>query len=453
MADGRRRGAHPARHERQRRLRRARRRPADDRADGPAGGVARRRGRGPSRLPGPRRVRAAGPRHGAGRARGVDRLPGRGGRRRSRPTRACRCGTSSRTARCTTRRRGILRWRRSSRGRFARVSPSLVLVGLAGSALIAAGRAAGLPDGRGGVRRPGVRGRRLAAVATPRRCGPRGPIRSWPRRRCRSSATGGSRPRRLRRSPSAPTRSASTATAPAPRRSRGRSGRRWRPRPAVTVAALEAVSRGRASGSSRWASRRCSSTFGDAHRSGRSAARARAIAAAIERRMAGCRAARPGLRERARPVRPAVAVRRRRRRTSSTGSWLRSRPRLAPRATRGRSPRRDPRPLRRRRRARPRRGRRGSTTCDRPTSSRSTRASSTRRSSSGSRPGFAYLGPLPASIATPRLDVPRPRVPAGSVAIAGAQTRRLPDRDARRLAADRPDRRSRLGPDPRARRR
>jgi inhibitor of KinA len=40
----------------------------------------------------------------------------------------------------------------------------------------------------------------------------------------------------------------------------------------------------------------------------------------------------------------------------------------------------------------------------------------------GFAPGFAYLGPVPASIVTPRLDVPRPRVPAGSVAIAGAQT-------------------------------
>ena len=41
VADGRRRGADPARHERQRRLRRPRRRPADDRADGPARGVRR----------------------------------------------------------------------------------------------------------------------------------------------------------------------------------------------------------------------------------------------------------------------------------------------------------------------------------------------------------------------------------------------------------------------------
>jgi KipI family sensor histidine kinase inhibitor len=40
----------------------------------------------------------------------------------------------------------------------------------------------------------------------------------------------------------------------------------------------------------------------------------------------------------------------------------------------------------------------------------------------GFAPGFAYLGPVPARIATPRLDVPRPRVPAGSVAIGGAQT-------------------------------
>ena len=37
-------------------------------------------------------------------------------------------------------------------------------------------------------------------------------------------------------------------------------------------------------------------------------------------------------------------------------------------------------------------------------------------------PGFAYLGRVPASIATPRLATPRERVPAGSVAIAGEQT-------------------------------
>lgn len=37
-------------------------------------------------------------------------------------------------------------------------------------------------------------------------------------------------------------------------------------------------------------------------------------------------------------------------------------------------------------------------------------------------PGFAYLGPLPAELAVPRRAEPRPRVPAGSVAIAGRQT-------------------------------
>ena len=37
-------------------------------------------------------------------------------------------------------------------------------------------------------------------------------------------------------------------------------------------------------------------------------------------------------------------------------------------------------------------------------------------------PGFAYLGGLDARLATPRRDVPRPHVPAGSVAIGGAQT-------------------------------
>jgi inhibitor of KinA len=37
-------------------------------------------------------------------------------------------------------------------------------------------------------------------------------------------------------------------------------------------------------------------------------------------------------------------------------------------------------------------------------------------------PGFAYLGGLDARLAMPRRDTPRPRVPAGSVAIAGEQT-------------------------------
>jgi KipI family sensor histidine kinase inhibitor len=40
----------------------------------------------------------------------------------------------------------------------------------------------------------------------------------------------------------------------------------------------------------------------------------------------------------------------------------------------------------------------------------------------GFAPGFAYLGPVPAQIATPRLDAPRQRIPAGSVGIAGEQT-------------------------------
>ena len=37
-------------------------------------------------------------------------------------------------------------------------------------------------------------------------------------------------------------------------------------------------------------------------------------------------------------------------------------------------------------------------------------------------PGFAYLGELPEALATPRLAVPRRRVPAGSVGVAGNQT-------------------------------
>ena len=37
-------------------------------------------------------------------------------------------------------------------------------------------------------------------------------------------------------------------------------------------------------------------------------------------------------------------------------------------------------------------------------------------------PGWAYLGPLPEELELPRLDSPRTKVPAGSVAIAGRQT-------------------------------
>jgi inhibitor of KinA len=40
----------------------------------------------------------------------------------------------------------------------------------------------------------------------------------------------------------------------------------------------------------------------------------------------------------------------------------------------------------------------------------------------GFSPGFPYLGGMPESIAAPRLETPRRRVPAGSVAIGGLQT-------------------------------
>ncbi len=40
----------------------------------------------------------------------------------------------------------------------------------------------------------------------------------------------------------------------------------------------------------------------------------------------------------------------------------------------------------------------------------------------GFTPGFAYMGTVDASLATPRLSTPRTRVPAGSVGIAGNQT-------------------------------
>jgi KipI family sensor histidine kinase inhibitor len=40
----------------------------------------------------------------------------------------------------------------------------------------------------------------------------------------------------------------------------------------------------------------------------------------------------------------------------------------------------------------------------------------------GFSPGFPYLGDLPEQLATPRLDTPRTKTPAGSVAIGGSQT-------------------------------
>ncbi len=40
----------------------------------------------------------------------------------------------------------------------------------------------------------------------------------------------------------------------------------------------------------------------------------------------------------------------------------------------------------------------------------------------GFTPGFPYMGKLDDALATPRLETPRTRVPAGSVSIAGAQT-------------------------------
>jgi KipI family sensor histidine kinase inhibitor len=40
----------------------------------------------------------------------------------------------------------------------------------------------------------------------------------------------------------------------------------------------------------------------------------------------------------------------------------------------------------------------------------------------GFTPGFPYMGKLDDALVTPRLETPRPRVPAGTVAIAGSQT-------------------------------
>lgn len=45
----------------------------------------------------------------------------------------------------------------------------------------------------------------------------------------------------------------------------------------------------------------------------------------------------------------------------------------------------------------------------------------------GFRPGFAFMGKTPEPLRLPRLESPRPRVPAGAVAIAGAQAAVYPD--------------------------
>ena len=65
----------------------------------------------------------------------------------------------------------------------------------------------------------------------------------------------------------------------------------------------------------------------------------------------------------------------------------------------------------------------------------------------GFAPGFAYLAGDDPDLEVPRRPSPRTRVPAGSVALAGPLHRRLPARDPRRLAADRPHRRPGLGRD------
>ncbi len=57
----------------------------------------------------------------------------------------------------------------------------------------------------------------------------------------------------------------------------------------------------------------------------------------------------------------------------------------------------------------------------------------------GFTPGFPYMGKLEEGIATPRLETPRTRVPAGSVGIAGAQTGIYPIEFAGRVEADRAD--------------
>ena len=150
--------------------------------------------------------------------------------------------------------------------------------------------------------------------------------------------------------------------------------------------------------------------------------RAQALAAALlADPIPGVTAAVPGLQSAARRARAAdrpivdpCAVR-------SSAGWPRSRCR----ATSDARPH-DPGRLRRRDGARP--GGRGGPgrPLRRPTSSSATPRPSCASCSDGFAPGFAYLGELPDAICrVPRLDTPRTRTPAGSVADRGADERYL----------------------------
>ena len=138
------------------------------------------------------------------------------------------------------------------------------------------------------------------------------------------------------------------------------------------------------------------------------------------------------------------------RRTPKSKRWCAS---GSPAPRRGAAPaahRRNPRALRRRSRSRPGRRRAAHRPQRRSASSNCIRAAEYLVYFVGFATCFPYLGGLPPELATPRLSAPRKQVPAGSVAIGGAQAGVYPLASPGRLAADRPHRPAALRPDGRA---
>ena len=414
--------------------------------------------------PGPRRVRAARPRHDAGRAAGVARRPGRGG-----PAAAARRGRGAapreaarRAVQPGGRRPGD--WRRRSPRRSATSTRRSSSSAWRGPRRSPRAARPGLAVGRGGLRRP----RATRRTARSARGGCDGAVLAEPADAAaqavsivRDGAVDGRR--RHRRSPCAADTICIHGDSPDARGLRA-GGPRGAGRGRDHGRADRSMPDGRASRRPRPPT---IEPIGDAGAAGRPRAtvdrrdgspRAQAVAAAIEARARE----RPAV---GRPVPAHASSSSRSTRSRSAledasavaAAWMRpTRPGAAPtRSTRRRAPRSRspsataaptgpdledvagaPRPA------------------ARATSSSSTRAPTYRSCSSGSRPGFGYLGGLPASLVTPRLRRPARARPGRQ-----RRDRRRPDArstrldDARRLAADRPDRRPCCGTRPATRRR
>ena len=216
---------------------------------------ARRRGRGAPGLPGPRRVRAAGDGASPRRDRGVGAVPGR-----------CRRGVRPRGGRRAAPRQGARRAvqprgprRGGGGGDRAGRPPVRRLARPRGPRRVGAGRGGTgrrPRGGRGGVRRPRLRGGRHAPVA--------GPAGRRPGRSCGRGRPGagdrprvGPRVRRHDRSPSARTRICVHGDLPGPRRAPGRCATRCSPRASRSVRPADVAGGGGRSADDPAVRRRC----------------------------------------------------------------------------------------------------------------------------------------------------------------------------------------------------